>query len=119
MVFESPGAEPPVRAAAPSPAHRWTLVEDRDAVRLTVWGTVGPEQLGALDARLADLTRRAPLVVDLTGVTDLHAETVRWLGARHAQDGQDRPMCVVVVADGHVHRRLTREDAPQLRLTLE
>ena len=99
---------------------RWALVEDRDAARLVVWGPVGPADIASLDARLAALADgRVPLVVDLTGVTELHPDAVAWLGRRHEEFGAARPMLVTVVADGHLHRLLTAPEAPRLRLRLE
>ena len=99
---------------------RWALVEDRDAARLVVWGPVGPADIASLDARLAALADgRVPLVVDLTGVTELHPDAVAWLGRRHEEFGAARPMLVPVVADGHLHRLLTAPEAPRLRLRLE
>ena len=104
----------------PSSSRRWAFVEDLHEVRIVLWGQIGPRETSALDARLLTMrVRSAPLIVDLTGVTDLQEETVTWLGVRHAEFGRERPMRVCVVADGRVHRRLTRSDAPQLRLTLE
>ncbi|MBA2349731.1 MAG: hypothetical protein H0V81_15730 [Solirubrobacterales bacterium] len=116
---EGPSAER--RALAdPAPACRWAFEEEFDAVRVELWGSVGPRETAALDERLLRLRERtAPLVIDLTGVSDLHEETVTWLGLRHAAFGRERPMLVCVVADGSVHLRLTRADAPQLRLTLK
>ncbi len=104
----------------PSPSRRWAFVEDLDAVRILLSGEVGSREITALDDRLLTMrVRSAPLIFDLTGVSELHEESVTWLGLRHAEFGRERPMMICVVADGRVHRRLTRPDAPQLRLTLE
>jgi len=101
-------------------SQRWTLVEDHDAARLIVWGAIGPAETDAFDARLDALgPRRVPVIIDLTRVTELDADVVAWLGARHADFGPGRPMLVAVIADGPLHQRLTRPGAPQLRLTLE
>lgn len=108
---------PPTEALA---SRRWAFVEDIDVVRIALWGTVGPRETAALDTRLLTLrARSAPLIFDLTGVSELHEESVTWLGLRHEEFGRERPMMICVVADGRVHRRLTRPDAPRLRLTLE
>ncbi len=109
-----------VPLTGPSSARRWAFTEDLDAVRIALWGEVGPRETTALDARLLTMrVRSAPVIVDLTGVTNLHEDTVAWLGVRHAELGRERPMLVCVVTDGRVHRRLTQPDAPKLRLTLE
>lgn len=84
------------------------------------WGRIGAAETEAITAHVASLApARTPLVVDLTGVTELHADAVAWLGARHQADGRERPLLVEVVADGHLHRLLTAPDAPVLRLTLQ
>ena len=89
-------------------------------MRVILRGVIGPRETAALDDRLQTLRpRRAPLLIDLTAVTDLHEHTVTWLGLRHAQFGRERPVLVSVVSDSRIHARLTRRDAPQLRLTLE
>ncbi len=101
-------------------SQRWTLVEEHDAARLIVWGAIGPAETDAFDARLDALgPRRLPVIIDLTRVTELDADVVAWLGARHAEFGPERPMLVAVIADGPLHARLTRPGAPKLRLTLE
>jgi hypothetical protein len=106
-----------------SPPHgtrQWALAEELYAVRVVLWGAITPAETSALDERLLTLRRRsAPLLLDLTGVTALAEESVAWLGLMHEEFGIERPMLVSVVADGAIHRRLTRPDAPQLRLTLE
>jgi hypothetical protein len=104
----------------PPDTRQWALAEELYAVRVVLWGAIGPAETSALDERLLRVRRRsAPLLLDLTGVTVLAEESVAWLGVRHAECGIERPMLVSVVADGPIHRRLTRPDAPQLRLTLE
>jgi hypothetical protein len=103
----------------PPEPRRWAVAEERDAVRVLMWGAVGAAETAAVDARLAETAPRAvPVVVDLTGATDLQVPAVTWLGERHREFGHERPLLVVVVADGHVHERLTRPEAPRLRLTL-
>lgn len=112
----APVALPPEAAPAPS----WALLEELDAVRVVLRGAIGPRETVALDDRLEALRpRQAPLLIDLTAVTELHEHTVTWLGLRHAQFGRERPVLVSVISDSRIHARLTRRDAPQLRLTLE
>ena len=116
---ESREAVADLSAELPVP-RRWAFVEDSDAVRITLWGAVGPRETAALDTRLVTLRARSvPLIFDLTGVTELHEESVTWLGLRYDEFGRERPLMVCVVADGRVHQRLTSPDAPRLRLTLE
>ena len=62
-------------------ARRWTLVERRDAVRVTLRGAVGPAEVAALDERFARLApRHTPVIVDLTDATELHQDCIDWLG---------------------------------------
>ena len=104
----------------PASPSRWAVTRDRHTARLVAWGDLGPAEVAEFDAHVQGLmSGRLPLVVDLTGVHELHPEAVAWLGRRHAEFGPERPMLVVVVADGHLHGQLTAPDAPQLRLTLE
>lgn len=108
----------PVGAATPPVG--WAVAERRDATRVTAWGPVGAAETAAIARHMASLPPgRRPLVVDLTGVTELHADAVAWLGARHVADGPDRPLLVEVLADGHLHQLLTAPGAPRLRLMLQ
>ncbi len=110
----------PQLEAVPSVGPQWAVEEALDAVRIVMWGEIGPQDTAGIDAQLLTLrARSAPLLLDLTGVTALHQDAVTWLGLRHAEFGRERPMVVSVISDGHVHGQLTRPGAPQLRLTLE
>lgn len=101
-------------------SRRWAFEEALEAVRIVLWGEVGPRETAGIDEQLLTMrARSAPLLIDLTGVTSLHGATVVWLGLRHAEFGRERPMVVSVISDGRVHGQLTRPGAPQLRLTLE
>lgn len=118
-VAVSPRIEQPDPAPARPRPRRWAVTQDQRAVRLILWGAVGRAETAALDERLRALpARRLPVEVDLTGVTDLRPETVAWLGLRHEELGSERPLLVIVRADGPVHARLTRPGTPRLRLTL-
>ena len=116
-VADALGVAVPERPA--SATRSWSVVARSDVVSVVAWGRIGTVQADAIAQKVAELqSPRVPLVIDLTGVTELHPDAVTWLGARHVADGPERPLLVEVVADGHLHRLLTHPDAPRLRLRL-
>ena len=113
-----PATHPETRDGAPEPS--WVATHEAGTAKLTVWGVLGTREIDELDASLPALALGASaIVIDLKGVTALHPAAVAWLGARHAEHGRERPVIVAVIADGHIHARLTQADTPQLRLILE